>query len=100
MADRWKDLHADSGPLRGPSGTNVKGSEGGQDQAETHPVEAVIVVLIPEFHQVQVRDEAGHLYALTRKTLGVDLRALQEGQKVLCTVTTTLPRVLSAAAVA
>lgn len=100
MADRWTYLPADSGPLRGPGGTNAKGSGGGQDQAETYQVEAVVVVLIPEFHQVQVRDDAGHLYALTRKTRGVDLDALHEGQKILCTVTTGLHRVLNAAAVA
>ena len=66
------------------------------DEEETHKVEAVVFALIPEFWQVKVRDDAGHIYALTRMTLGVDLRALHEGQRIVCTVTRRLPRVLSA----
>ena len=67
---------------------------------QTHKVEAVVFALIPEFEQVKVRDEAGHIYALTPMTRGVDLLALHEGQRVVCTVTRRLPRVLSAEAVA
>lgn len=67
------------------------------DEGETRRVEAVVVALIPEYHQVKVRDDNGHLYALTRKTQGVDLAALHEGQRVVCTVTRKLPRVLTAA---
>ena len=69
---------------------------------QTRSVEAVVVALIPEYQQVKVRDGDGHLYALTRKTQGVDLSALREGQRVVCTVTCTvaqkLPRVLTAVA--
>jgi hypothetical protein len=64
---------------------------------ETRSVETVVVALIPEYHQVKVRDRDGHVYALTRKTAGVRLGDLHEGQQVLCTVTRRLPRVLSAA---
>ena len=67
---------------------------------ETREVETVVVALIPEFHQVQVRDREGHLYALTRMTRGIDLLALHEGQRIVCVVTRKLPRVLSAQAVA
>ena len=65
----------------------------------TRLIEAVVVALVPEYHQVMVRDDDGHLYALTRKTKGIDLAALREGQRVVCTVTRKLPRVLTAAAV-
>ena len=67
---------------------------------ETREVETVVFALIPEFEQVKVRDDAGHVYALTPLTRGVDLLALHEGQRIVCTVTRRLPRVLSAEAVA
>ena len=71
-----------------------------EDAGDTRCVEAVVVGLIPEFHQVIVRDDDGHQYALTRKTQGIDLAALRVGQRVVCTVTRRLPRVLAATAVA
>ena len=40
---------------------------------ETRKVETVVFALIPEFEQVKVRDDAGHVYALTPMTRGVDL---------------------------
>ena len=67
-----------------------------ENAGDTRCVEAVVVALIPEYHQVKIRDGDGHLYALTRKTQGVDLAALQVGQRVVCTVTRKLPRVLAA----
>ncbi len=66
------------------------------DVGESRTVETVVVALVPEFRQVRVRDALGHEYALSRRTEGVDLATLQEGQKITCTVTTTLPRVLKA----
>jgi hypothetical protein len=56
----------------------------------------VVIALIPQFHQVKVRDSEGRVYALTRKTQGVDLSNLREGQRLTCTVTRRLARVLSA----
>jgi hypothetical protein len=73
---------------------------GSLGEDETHEVETVVFALIPEFEQVKVRDDAGHIYALTPMTRGVDLVALHEGQRIVCTVTHRLPRVLSAKAVA
>lgn len=70
------------------------------DGDETRRVETVVVALISEYHQVKVRDDEGHVYSLTRKTEGIDLAALHEGQRIVCTVTRKLPRVHSAAAVA
>ena len=67
---------------------------------ETRRVEAIVVALIPEYHQVKVRDTEGHIYALTRRTAGIHLSDLHEGQRLLCTITRRLPRVLSAAALA
>lgn len=66
------------------------------DVGESRTVETVVVALVPEFRQVRVRDALGHEYALSRRTEGVDLATLQEGQKITCTDTTTLPRVLKA----
>ena len=63
---------------------------------ETRRVDAVVIALVPEFRQALVRDADGHDYALTRATQGVDLATLQEGQKISCTVTTRLPRVIAA----
>jgi hypothetical protein len=73
---------------------------GSRGEGETREVETVVFALIPEFEQVKVRDNAGHVYALTPMTRGVDLLALREGQRIVCTVTHRLPRVLSAKAVA
>jgi len=80
-----------------PRRIEQSGSLGGE---ETRKVETVVFALIPEFEQVKVRDDAGHIYALTPMTRGVDLLALHEGQRIVCTVTRRLPRVLSAEAVA
>ena len=95
MAERPPPLQADS-TSTGPHGAGESGSTG----EETREVDTVVIALIPEFHQVQVRDREGHLYALTSKTRGVDLLALHEGQRIVCVVTRKLPRVLSAKAVA
>ena len=70
---------------------------GREHTGETRRVEAVVVAVVPEYHQVMVRDADGHLYSLTRKTRGIDLAALREGQRVVCTVTRRLARVLDAA---
>ena len=66
----------------------------------TQLVVAVVVALLPEYHQVRVQDDAGRLYAITRKTAGIALDTLSEGQRVACTVTHRLPRVLSAVVLA
>jgi hypothetical protein len=61
---------------------------------ETRRVEAVVVALIPEYHQAKIRDSEGNFYALTHSTPGVDLAMLHEGQRIVCTVTCVLARVL------
>lgn len=66
---------------------------------ETRQVDAIVFAVVPEFHQVKIRDGEGHVYAITRKTSGIDLLTLREGQVVRCKVTLKLPRVLSAEAV-
>ena len=70
-----------------------------QGSDEAREVDAVVFALIPEYGQVKVRDADGRVYAITRKTQGVDLDALREGQHVRCTVTRKLPRVLIVRAV-
>lgn len=64
--------------------------------SEEHQVEATVLVLVPEYHLVKVQSKDGHQYSLTRHTRGVNLTELHEGQKLLCTVTRRLPRVLTA----
>lgn len=94
MAERLTDLQMNQGPpLPGRTEQVVS-----PDAEETRTVETVVIALIPEFEQVKVRDNEGHVYALTRRTRGVDLLALQEAQRLICTVTDKLPRVLSAQA--
>lgn len=95
MTKRPPNLDANSESI-GPHSAGDSGSTGDNG---TRKVETVVVALIPEFHQVQVRDREGHTYALTAKTRGVDLLALHEGQRIVCVVTRKLPRVLSAQAV-
>ena len=88
---RWHDvLPAFRDPERAPA-------PGGD---RTRQVDAVVVAVVPEYHQAKVRDTEGHLYAITRKTQGIDPTSLREGQRVVCTVTQEVPRVLSATAVA
>lgn len=68
------------------------------DGSQARRVETVVVAIVLEYHQVKVRDGDGHLHALTRKTQGVDLAALHEGQRLVCMVTGAPSRVLSATA--
>lgn len=96
MAERPPTLQANSTSTR-PHGAGESGLTGAD---ETHEVDTVVFALIPEFQQVKVRDREGHVYALTAKTRGVDLLALHEGQRIVCVVARSLPRVLSAQAVA
>ena len=63
---------------------------------QTRDVSAVVFAVVPEYHQVKVRDPDGHVYSLTRKTEGIQLSDLHEGQRIVCTVTRRLPRVLRA----
>ena len=79
--------------LQGRQGRTARHSKGG-----TREVRTTVFALVPEFELVYVRDEAGAQYALTPKTPGVELKALHEGQVLVCTVTSRLPRVLSAQA--
>lgn len=49
-------------------------------------VEAVVIAAIPRFRQVRVCDGDGRHYAITRKTEGVGLASLHEGQRVVCAI--------------
>lgn len=64
--------------------------------APERQVFVTVLALIPEYHQVAVAGEDGHHYSLTERTLGINLAELHEGQKLVCTVTGRLPRVLAA----
>ncbi len=45
-----------------------------------------------------ITDLLGYRYAINRMTQGIDMSTLREGQRVECTVTVHLPRVLRAKA--
>ena len=77
-----------------------KHETGGKGDGGTHLVQTTVFALVPEYEQVLVRDKHGLQYALTRRTAGIELGALHEGQRVICKVTGRLPRVLAAQAVA
>jgi hypothetical protein len=64
--------------------------------ADNRQVDVTVLALIPTYHQVEVRAEDGSRYSLTRHTQGIDLAELHEGQRLRCTVTVRLPRVLNA----
>lgn len=91
MANSRTEMHLYVG-----HGSNVRGAGA---YGGTRQVEATVIALVPEYHQVKVRDAGGHIYALTRKTDGIDLGSLHEGQRIVCTVTRKLPRVLTATTV-
>ena len=63
---------------------------------DNRQVDVTVLALIPTYHQVEVRAEDGSRYSLTRHTQGIDLSELHEGQRLRCTVTVRLPRVLNA----
>lgn len=74
-----------------------KGANG--DDVATRTVEAVVVALLPAFGQVRVEAVDGCHYALTRRTQGIDLGSLIEGQRLTCQVAARLSIVLSADAI-
>jgi hypothetical protein len=88
-----------SAPLQSSQELDGLRTDSLSDGGATRVVETVVVALVPEYRQVKVRDREGRLYALTSKTAGVELAELHEGQRVVCTVTRKLPRVLTAAAI-
>lgn len=59
-------------------------------------VEGTVLVVILEFHQAQLRTSDGHMFAITRRTVGLDYAELRDGDRVRCEVTRALPRVLRA----
>ena len=63
----------------------------------TRIIETTVFAVLSDFQQVRVRTEDGHQYAITAKTPGVDWQTLREGQRMMCTMTTSLlPMVLHA----
>ena len=64
---------------------------------KTRTVQVEVFAVLSDFQQVRVRTVDGHQYAITAKTIGVDWCTLREGQRMVCTVTTSLlPTVLHA----
>jgi hypothetical protein len=77
-------------------------TESAASQEVNDPSEVVlctVVAFAPELLQARVLTGDGHRYAITRHTPGVEVLKLHVGQKIECTVTRRLPRVLSACAV-
>ena len=68
-------------------------------EAGARTVEATVFAVLLDFRQVRVKTADGYQYAIAENTPGVDWQELREGQRVVCTVTTSLlPMVLQARA--
>lgn len=65
----------------------------GEDTVE---LDVTVVALLPEFRQAKAQSAEGYLVAITDATKGVHLATLREGQRLRCTVTRRLPRVVRA----
>ncbi|WP_300658248.1 hypothetical protein [Hydrogenophaga sp.] len=76
-----------------PDGAALTGEEGYET---THQIDVIVYAMVPEFNLAMARASDGHTFAITRKTSGIDLDSLKEGQRLACTVTVRLPRVLTA----
>lgn len=89
------DLPTPASPT--PEGTLLTGYAG---QEETRVIDVIVYAMVSEFNLAMARASDGHTFAITRKTSGIDLDSLKEGQRLACTVTVRLPRVLTAVPVA
>jgi len=68
-------------------------------EAGARTVEATVFAVLSDFRQVRVKTANGYQYAITENTPAVDWAGLHEGQRIVCTVTTSLlPTVLRARA--
>jgi hypothetical protein len=65
-------------------------------RSDIEEVQGEVVAVIAELGQVKVLTADGRRYSLTRRTPGIDLSEVRVGQRVQCTETVRLPRVLSA----
>ena len=66
-------------------------------EAGARTVKATVFAVLSDFRQVRVKTADGYQYAITENTPGVDWSTLKKGQRVVCTVTTSLlPMVLEA----
>lgn len=63
-------------------------------------VEATAFALIPEFNQVEVCTPDNFHYTITKRTAGVTLSELREGQRLLCTLRGRLGIVVTAKLIA
>lgn len=57
-------------------------------------IEATVLAVIPEYHLAKIETDDGHQYGITERTSGLSWNQVREGQRVACTVTTSLPRVV------
>ena len=62
-------------------------------------IQAIVLVVIPQYHQAKIQTADGRQFSITRRTAGVHFVSLREGQRLMCTVTRRLPRVLLARAI-
>ena len=67
---------------------------------DMHQVEATVLALIPEFQPVAVCTPETYHYTITRRTSGVTLSELREGQRLLCTLRGRLGVVVAAKLIA
>lgn len=74
----------------------VEVNSGIADASDVRDVLATVIAVIPEIMQAKVMTKNGFRYSITRRTPGVDVAKLCEGQQLMCTVTMRLPRLLYA----
>ena len=70
------------------------------DDGEALTVQAKVIAVFPEVSQARALDQEGMEYALTRKTPGINVKDLHEGQQLSCRVEPDLRRVLYAEPIA
>lgn len=68
------------------------GAEGGSAAR----IELRVVGVFPQMHQAVLRSMDGLQYTVTRKTLGVQVHELREGQQLSCVVAQDVPKILEA----
>lgn len=80
---------------------HAEGDDAGQYRGvDMHQVVATVFALLPEFNQVEVCTPDNFHYTITRRTAGVTLSELREGQRLLCTFRGRLGVVVTAKLIA
>ncbi len=77
-----------------PSGLNAV--DAGRRTTPSETLDVVVQVVLTPIHQATVKSKDGRQFSITRKTPGLKVDALVEGQRIRCTVAADAPKVLHA----